>query len=263
MECKNCKTKLKKTANFCDECGGKVINHRLNFKTITAEFFATFISWDNKFFKTVTHLFTKPQNVANSYINGVRKRYMQPFAYMIVALTLYSVYMYFAKDQMLAYLDHIIATMPNQNNGNPKFDKFMDDFMENWMTFMTKYFNIFTFLTIPFLALINRVIFKKLNFIEHNIALFYAYASYIIGYLIIGFIGLLIGVSFENIYPITMALLVVYHMYFYMKLFNLSKLEIVLKTLLFWIGIFIQYILIGIIVFIVVFVLLKLKFISF
>lgn len=80
MHCKNCQTKLEGEKKFCTNCGAKVINHRLNLKTVMEEFFATFISWDNKFLKTFKHLITKPQLVANSYLDGVRKRYMQPFA---------------------------------------------------------------------------------------------------------------------------------------------------------------------------------------
>lgn len=263
MKCKNCKTNLKETANFCDECGGKVIKYRLNFKMAFSEFFTTFISWDNTFFKTFIHLLIKPQEVTNGYLEGVRKRYMQPFAYMVISLTIYSIYMYFSKNQMLAYLDEVMSSMPNVNNGNPKFDSFMEGFMEKWITFITKYFNIFTFSTIPFLALINRIIFKKLNFIEHNIALFYAYATYILGYTFIGFTGLIIGVHFKNIYPITTTFMLGYHMFFYMKVFSLSKLEIVLKTLLFWIGMLVLYLLLGIFIFILTFILLKLKVISF
>ena len=111
MECKNCKTTLKETANFCDECGGKIINHRLNFKTVTAEFFATFISWDNKFFKTFSHLITKPQEVTNGYLDGVRKRYMQPFAYMIIILSLYGIYMILSKEIMIEYIEEMNESM--------------------------------------------------------------------------------------------------------------------------------------------------------
>lgn len=142
MNCKNCQTKLEGEKKFCTNCGAKIINHRLNFKIITQEFFSTFISWDNKFLKTLIHLFTKPQLVANGYLDGIRKRYMQPFAYMILALTLYSIYMYFAKDKMMEYVNQMDFTMYQNSNPNPKTDAFMENWMENWVEFITKYFNI-------------------------------------------------------------------------------------------------------------------------
>lgn len=262
MSCKNCYNKLLGERKFCNNCGAKVINYRLNFKTVISEFFATFINWDNSFFKTISHLFTQPQTVVNGYLNGIRKRYLQPFAYMLIALTVYSVYMYFSKEQMLEFIDKAVISMPNQNKGNPKMDEFMDGFMEKWMSFITQYYNIFTFLIIPVLAMINRMIFKKYNIIEHNISLFYAYATYMFGYSTIGFFGLVFGISFGNIYSVTLLFMVLYHMYFYKKLFNLSKLETALKTLLFWIALFALYILLGIVLIIIIFILLKLKVIS-
>ncbi len=75
MNCKNCNTPLQGEKKFCSNCGSKVISYRLNFSSVSEEFFSTYINWDNKFYKTFIHLFTKPQEVANGYLDGVRKRY--------------------------------------------------------------------------------------------------------------------------------------------------------------------------------------------
>ncbi len=85
MNCKNCQTELTGDKKFCTQCGAKVIDYRLNFKLMVGEFFETYISWDNKIFKTFIHLFTKPEVVVRNYISGVRKRYMQPIAFMFIA----------------------------------------------------------------------------------------------------------------------------------------------------------------------------------
>ena len=122
------------------------------------------------------------------------------------------------------------------------------------MYFMTKYFNIFTFLTIPIFALINKIIFKKRNFIEHNVSLFYAYATFLFLSIIFGVFALIFNISYSIMYPITMILMVVYHMYFYKKMFALDFGETILKTLFFWLimgAFYLGIIVIGVIIFII------------
>jgi len=231
MECKNCKTNLKETAKFCDECGGKIINHRLNFKIVTEEFLETFISWDNKFFKTFIHMFTKPQEVITCYLNGVRKRYMQPFSYMIIALTLYGLFLFIAKDSFQEYM-YDSANYFKQNNENSA--KFMDEFGKKLQNFTMNYYNIITLSMLPFFSLINILIFrKKLNFIEHNVSLLYSYAQYQYIFLIIAVTSILAGINLSSVMLFTMLFLLVYHMYIYYKMFHLSLWQILYKTIFF------------------------------
>ncbi len=261
MECKNCQTPLLKNAKFCFNCGAKYIENRLNFRTVSKEFFETFISWDNKFFKTFSHLIIKPQEVANGYLNGIRKRYMQPFAYMLIALTVYGIYMYFAKDMLIEYINTLNANTPI--NPDPKIQKFQDSFNSKWFTFITKYYNVFTFLTIPLLALINKIIFKKRNLVEHSIILLYTYATYLILATLFGFIFLIFQFNFKFLLSINYIIMIGYHAYFYKKMFQLSLGKIILKTFLFWLLMFALYIVIIIIGMIVGALLYKLKIITF
>ena len=250
MECKNCKTTLKETAKFCDECGGKIINHRLNFKTVTAEFFATFISWDNKFFKTFSHLITKPQEVANGYLDGVRKRYMQPFAYMIIILSIYGIYIILSKEIIMEYLDTIKESMTKFSAPNPskKVEELNNNFNTKMLNFMINYSNIYTLASIPVFAFINKLIFKKRNFIEHNVALLYAYGSFLLLSSVIGFTGLIFHINYGTTYNILMPLMIIYHMYFYKKIFQLDIATTILKTLYFWLLLIIFFIFIVILI---------------
>jgi len=256
MECKNCRTNLSETAEFCEKCGRKVINHRLNFKTVTAEFLETYISWDNKFFKTFIHLITKPQVVANGYLNGVRKRYMQPFAYMLIILSLYGIYLLLAKEQMLTNLETL--NYKGVVNPNPKTQALQENFNKKWISFLTNYFSLFTFMTIPFFAFINKIIFKKNNFIEHNVSLLYAYATYSLISIFIGSLGLIFSIKVAYLSSFSLFIMIFYHVYFYKKMYNLDIGDTILKTLLFWIGMLIYLIVFSIIGFIIVIILMKL-----
>jgi len=209
---------------------------------VVEEFFATFISWDNKFFKTFLHLFTQPKLVVNSYLTGVRKRYMQPFSFMIVALTIYGVYMYFSKGEVLEYLDAISGNTET----NAETEKYAE-FGKKSTELAISYFNVVTFVSIPFLALINLLVFKGENFIEHCITLVYVYANYILGYTIIGVFGLLFNVNFGYVYSLTTVLMIVYHMFAYQKIFELSFFNIIVKTIFFWLLLTIVFIIFSII----------------
>jgi hypothetical protein len=260
MNCKNCDTPILGEKKFCANCGSKVINRRITFSSVTSEFFSTFISWDNKFFKTVLHLNTNPQLVINGYLDGVRKRYMQPFAFMIIALSLYGIYMFFAKEQMIEYMEYINKKTYGGTNVKP--NKFTTDFNKKWGDFTTNYFNVLTFGMVPFLALFNLLIFRTRNFIEHCIVLVYSYASYLIGFVIIAGFGLLFSIHFKYIYPITMVYMILYHMFCYKKMFQLSFWQIIYKTILFWLLMIAFFLILFIIVVIVGVILAKLNLIS-
>ncbi|WP_175487073.1 DUF3667 domain-containing protein [Zunongwangia mangrovi] len=54
----------------------KKIDSRLDLKLVFEEFSTIFFNIDNTFLKTFTTLFKAPEKVIDSYITGVRKRYL-------------------------------------------------------------------------------------------------------------------------------------------------------------------------------------------
>lgn len=81
MDCKNCNIPLTVTDDFCRSCGAKVIRNRLTLKNLFAHITETFFNYDNKLLKTILHLFTKPDYVIDSYVKGVRKKYINPISF--------------------------------------------------------------------------------------------------------------------------------------------------------------------------------------
>jgi uncharacterized membrane protein YvbJ len=82
MSCKNCGLALIEETNFCTACGAKVIRNRLTIKNLLEHAVEEFLSIDNKFLITITHLFTRPEVVIDGYINGLRKKYMNPISFL-------------------------------------------------------------------------------------------------------------------------------------------------------------------------------------
>ena len=76
MECKNCKGLISLSISYCPNCGAKIIKNRLTVKNLFGSFVAQFLNYDNKFLQTFISLFTKPEKVIGSYINGTRKKYV-------------------------------------------------------------------------------------------------------------------------------------------------------------------------------------------
>ena len=79
IECLNCKQPISNNDNFCSNCGQVNDELPLSIKQFISEFFAGFFSFDTRFFKTFTPLLFKPGKVSRDYIEGKRKRYVNPF----------------------------------------------------------------------------------------------------------------------------------------------------------------------------------------
>ena len=88
MECKNCKNTLPQDVYYCELCGAKVIRNRITVRNLWDDVLETYINVDNSFLRTFWHLFTRPKVVIDGYINGVRRKYMNPISYMGIAITL-------------------------------------------------------------------------------------------------------------------------------------------------------------------------------
>ena len=88
MECKNCLKSQDKEFDFCPECGAKVIRNRLTIKNLAVDVFQRFFDIDNTFLRTFRHLFSQPDEVIDSYVRGIRRRYLNPIGYFGIALTL-------------------------------------------------------------------------------------------------------------------------------------------------------------------------------
>lgn len=244
MSCKNCSQPLSQEDNYCNECGAKVINQRLTLKYFLSEFYYSFFNIDaNKPVKTFIDLFKKPEEVIEGYINGTRKKYIHPFGYFTIAVTLYSLFYFICLRFFPEILDNAYSF---QNNKGAE--------MELVRTFQRKVFDYQSFIffaSIPILAIISWVVFynkKKYNYAEHLIINLYGYSQASIGSLIL----LLLTVWNETLFAITniaaIFIQIIYFIYLLKRLFNLSAKQLLLKTLYFLLLFIPLYILVGFIV---------------
>ncbi|MBT8280217.1 MAG: DUF3667 domain-containing protein [Muriicola sp.] len=88
MNCKNCNTPQRTDFNYCPSCGAKAVHHRLTFKNLTYDITERYFNLDNSFIRTIIQLCIRPEVVIDAYINGVRRKFLNPISHLGIALTL-------------------------------------------------------------------------------------------------------------------------------------------------------------------------------
>ncbi|WP_299187982.1 DUF3667 domain-containing protein [uncultured Aquimarina sp.] len=223
--CKNCGFQIDHYS-FCPDCGAKKITKRITFKNLTQEFSDRFLNLDNSFIRTFIHLFTEPNIVIDGFINGLRKRYVNVFSYFAISLTIASLYSFI----LSKYKDVIFSNVFTDVN-QIKASKVASDFS-------FEYQSLISFLTIPILALISRLVFinyKKYNLTEHFVIYLYAYSHIT---MVISFITLPLLLTAKNLYLILwiqFPVSIIYIAYVLKSLYEINLKKILIKTLLFFI----------------------------
>jgi len=86
--CLNCGTELMDRQNFCPDCGQKTDTPRISFLYLAKEFLAVFAHADKGLFNLVKRLAVNPGQVAIDYVEGRRKRYFNPFGFLVICIAL-------------------------------------------------------------------------------------------------------------------------------------------------------------------------------
>ncbi len=225
MLCKNCNKDLNPDTNFCGLCGAKVIRNRLTIKNLFEHFSETFLNYDNKLLQTFITLFTKPEVVIESYIQGTRKKHVDVISYFAIALTLSGFQMFISN-----------KFFPELMNVDFLAQKGAEDFQRNNMNFVQEYQSFVYMLIVPGYALISKIVFfdyKKYNYTEHLVANMYITTHLAICSSILVFLALFFGINFGIISLISIPAQILCTAYYFKRLFSLSFKIMVLKTLFF------------------------------
>jgi len=234
MECKNCNTPQRTDFNFCPNCGAKVIRNRLTIKNLWYDVTERYFNLDNTFIKTFVQLFTQPQLVIDTYISGVRRKYLNPISYLGIALTLSGISLFLLRKFAFDKMDFgSMGAALNPETAKKIMAVSLD-------------FSSFVFLLyIPVLAISGLLLFnnKKYNLTEFIIVAIYTLAHFSI----ISFFISLIMISFyaEDYLSISyyiIVLMALYSAYVLNKLNGWSFIKSLLYMLLFGFG----FLLIGI-----------------
>lgn len=227
MFCKNCGNQLSNDQSYCPKCGAKFIDNRLTINHLSNEFFESFWSIDsNKPLLTFLDLFRRPVYVIDGYINGLRKKYINPYGYFTIALTLTGIHTFINLNYFPEYLGSgaFQANVDEQNISREVTTKILE------------HMNLLFFLFVPMITLFSRLIFlknKKYNLAEHLIIHLYAYAHIHIITTILIMFSFFSETSFRLINFVSIPIYVIYYSYVFKGLYDLSWWKTFLKTLLF------------------------------
>ena len=241
MHCKNCHSQLPSKSDYCNLCGGKVIRNRLTFKNLFEHFTETFFNYDNKLLRTFIDMFKKPEVVIDTYVQGVRKRYVNPVSFFGIILTINGLNIFIISKFFKKYLDasQMMGDIASaENEASRKIMSITSDFS-------LEYGSLFFSLLIPIAALVGLIVFynKKYNYTEHVILYLYSMSVYSILSVVFGLLVLLTLPNKYMSFAIVMYIFIfVYHCYIFKRLFNLSTKQLILKILLFSVVFFFFYI---------------------
>lgn len=227
MVCKNCKRLLPQQINFCNGCGGKVIRNRLTMRNLLEDFACRYLNYDNKFFKTIKTLFTKPEEVIESYIHGTRKRYVDAIGFFTIALTFSGLQLFILNNFFPNAFDIPDYMTMYSNPGS-------DEAQKATMSVMQKYQSLVMMSYIPIYALMAKIVFfniKRFNFTELLVVFLYTQGQISIFLSIITVVLIAIGVDLYIVSFTTMPFMLLYFAYALKRLYRISTAGIILRSM--------------------------------
>ncbi len=238
MDCRNCKANLPDQCMYCGDCGAKVIKERITLRNLLSGLFANAFGWDNKYFFTLRNLLASPEIPFKGYIDGTRKKFVNPFAFFAIAaavgLLVFNLFVDEYVNLSRAVNEKQIEIMDGMFNdktevSRPSSDKNLKavDFKKQQMEqgaktqkIILKYFNLIAFLMLPLYALIAFFVFgKPYNYGEHLVI-----NAYIQGVTMLFSIMLFLISLFTSpiIYLSVLFTVIAYYIYAYKRLYRLS-----------------------------------------
>jgi hypothetical protein len=211
MICKNCGYST--NGNFCAQCGQGISVDRINFSNFIKEVSESLFQVNKGFFHTLIALFIRPGISINDFLEGKRKNYFKPIAYVLTLSTLY----------------FLIARITNQNT-------WMDDLVTGYMngargqneaveiprvvTWFLKHYAYSTLILLPVFSLASYLSFFNFgkNYLEHIVVNAYITGQQALFYMLFALGGSVIDSEFMESIPVVLS--VSYTFWVFWRLFS-------------------------------------------
>jgi hypothetical protein len=229
MNCKNCARLLGEADEYCGNCGGKVIRKRLTIANLFHHINETYFNYDNKLLRTFLSLISRPEEVINGYINGVRKKYVDVVSYFALAITLSGLQIF--------VLGKVGLDM-NFYDTSTEVGRQQQAMFESIYKYTTEYQSLVMMLYIPIYAAMAMLVFRKyrkFNYTELLVVFMYAQAEFsICTALMVLPMAALGSMSFMLLGNLILPLQLVYYIYLLKRVYGLSMGQMFRRTLVFF-----------------------------
>jgi len=162
--CLNCGSGLEAGDRFCGRCGQKAVQGRLTVLESGREVLHSLVHVDRSAVSLIRSMMVRPGGVARDYVEGRRKRYFGPFAFLVVVVALTS--------GMIAISGFRVVAADNPNDAA--------DFLQHHV-------NLIFFAAVPVLAAVSRGLGwrDRYNYAEHLVLAAYTTAMHVLSYALI------------------------------------------------------------------------------
>lgn len=146
MNCLNCHSNIRHQERFCPQCGQRTDVKRLETSVVLKNAFQSFYSLDSGFLYLLLWLPTRPGIISREYVQGKRKKYFNPFTFLVIVIGVTSF--------ISAYFNLLAPSISEMENPVSQF--------------MSRHINLIIFLTVPVIGFFTYLLFKKekMNFAE-------------------------------------------------------------------------------------------------
>lgn len=167
ITCKNCNNTFE--GKFCPECGQKE-THRLTVPHLGHEVFHAVTHTDKGIFFLIKEMFLRPGITVREYVDGKRKRYFNPFTFLLLMMALQLVvirktnYYQVFNDTIAEATIKMIQSTGKSREEAVRAMKPTTDENQSRMEKIVDNNKLLTFLFLPILALFSWLFFKKSRF---------------------------------------------------------------------------------------------------
>ena len=237
MNCKNCNNPVRDDYSFCPKCGAKIIRNRLTLKNLWYDITERYFNLDNSFLRTFIHLFTKPETVIGLYVNGVRKRYLNPISYFGIGLMLSGILLFLIR---WIFQEDLVMDVFNIGGNQEVFRKIYNTALD-FQSFV--FILLIPMLALPAWLLINS---RKHNFTEHLVAFTYILSHYTIATFPISVLVLIVNPSSYTSYGIVnIMFMLIYGLYVLYRISDFRFGAFFMRSLVFILFFITEYILLS------------------
>ncbi|MFD0964071.1 DUF3667 domain-containing protein [Pseudofulvibacter geojedonensis] len=267
MNCKNCAATLSTEDLFCNKCGAKVVIEKITLRKLITEVVSNVFGFDSKYFRTLKMMVVSPKIVLSEYLSGVRKKYVNPFAFLAIGTALSLLVFNLFPDSFieiqssmggeqfselrelaerdLTAIEGISEKELQQLKIQQDSARFQLNFQEKWLKYFLKYFNILTFVFLLFYALLSKWTYRKsYNLGEHMVINAFIQGVTMWFTVIAFFLSMFIS---PIIYTLSPVLMLLFYWYALSKLHDHSIVKSIIKLLRFIVLTTIMFLLIFII----------------